>query len=216
MYMLQAASSNPHQQHRHFKQKPVAATLPHRSINTSQYWKTVVRRWTDRAPSHQTPDAEAWRGWVERHPRHTDLNRIIVKEDESANFRFRAAVFLLILRVDRFDLYARPPCHEYTNFLRNNFVRGWFPQVRSFPEKEQVFLCKLLLLGAHTQSASEEDLMAYAWCAAEAISWSLPVSLKRKLATFLESMSPFIAQEDSLLSARVKQALRTHNQSMAR
>lgn len=216
MHMLQAASNNPQQQHRHFKQKPVAATLPHRSINAWQYWKTVAKWWAALAPSHQTPDAEAWRDWVEQHPRHTDLNRIIVKEEESANFRFRAAVFLLVLRVDRFDLYARPPCHEYTNFLRSNFVRGWFPYVRSFPEKEQVFLCKLLLLGAHAQSASEEDLMAYAWCAAETISWSLPVSLKGKLISFLESISPFIAEEDSTLLTRVEQALRTHHASKTR
>ncbi|MBP7811529.1 MAG: hypothetical protein KA054_01650 [Candidatus Moranbacteria bacterium] len=211
--MLQNTSRDPRQQHRYFQRTRVVATLPHQSINPKQYWKTLARWWEALTSSH---DAEAWRDWVKQRQQHIDLHRIIVRQEESGSFRFRAAVFLLVLRVADFNLFERPPCQEYTNFLRSNFVRGWFPKINLFPEKEQVFLCKLLLLGAHTRCANEQDLMAYAWCAAEAISWSLPISLRRKLATFLESMSRLIAQEDATLLARVEQALKTHNQSMAR
>ena len=108
----------------------------------------------------------------------------------------------------------RPPCNGYRNLL--HIVRSWLPHAGKFPKRESEFLGKLLLLNAHSELAQDKDMLAYAWCIAEALDWKASAFLKKKLAEFLLDALPFIRQEDSTLFARVKQALRTHDHSMAR
>jgi hypothetical protein len=212
MYMLQAASDNPHQQHRIFRQQrtpPVAA--PTRSIDSKRY-RAALKQSLGRILDES--EEAGWNTWVAKNPCHTDMNRLIVKTTESIGFRIRAAVVLLVPDVRRFDLFERPPCDGYRNLL--HIVRGWLPHAGKFPKRESEFLGKLLLLSAHSELAQDKDVLAYAWCIAEAFDWKASASLKKKLAEFLLSALPFIRQEDSALFARVKQALRTHDHSMAR
>ncbi len=205
--MHQLGTDNGHQQHRAF-QRPAAritTPLPHQSINARQYWKTLGRQLTTLLP----PDAnhtQAWDQWVSSNPIHVDLNRLIVKGEESIDFQLRAAVLLFVPSITHFRLYERPACQDYRNLL--HIVRGWFPSIAFFPEKQRVFLCKLLLLNAHTQIAEKKDLLQYTWCAALALDWSLPVPLRRKLIAFLRSMLPLSEQEDGMLRTRILTALR--------
>jgi hypothetical protein len=107
MYMLQAASDNPHQQHRIFRQQrtpPVAA--PTRSIDSKRY-RAALKQSLGRILD-ESEEAE-WNTWVAKNPCHTDMNRLIVKTTESIGFRIRAAVVLLVPDVRRFDLFERPP-----------------------------------------------------------------------------------------------------------
>ncbi len=211
MHMLQAASDNPHQQHRIFRQRRKPVNAPTRPINSKRY-REALKQSLGRILD-ESEEAE-WNTWVAQNPCHTDMNRLIVKTTESIDFRTRAAVVLLVPEVRKFDLFERPPCDGYRNLL--HIVRGWLPHAGKFPKRESEFLGKLLLLSAHSELAQDEDVLAYAWCIAEALDWKASVSLKKKLAEFLSNALPFIKQEDSTLFARVKQALRTHDHSMAR
>lgn len=210
MHMLQAASNNPHQQHRIFRQQktPVAALT--RSINSKRY-RAALKRNLDQILD-ESEEAE-WNTWVAKNPCHTDMNRLIVKTTESIGFRTRAAVVLLVPDVRKFGLFERPLCDGYRNLL--HIVHVWLPHAGKFPKRESEFLGKLLLLSAHSELAQDKDVLAYAWCIAEALNWKVSASLKKKLAKFLLDALPFIEQEDSALLARVKQALRTHVPLMA-
>ncbi len=211
MHMLQAASNNPHQQHHIFRQQktPVAALT--RSIDSKRY-RAALKQSLGRILD-KSEEAE-WNTWVAQNPCHTDMNRLIVQTTESIGFRIRAAVVLLVPDVRKFDLFERPPCDGYPNLL--HIVRGWLPHAGKFPKRESEFLGKLLLLNAHSELAQDKDMLAYAWCIAEALNWKVSASLKKKLAKFLLDALPFIEQEDSTLFARVKQALRTHDRLVAR
>ena len=211
MHMLQAAPDNPHQQHRIFRQRRRPVNAPTRPINSKRY-RTALKR-----NLHQILDESEeaeWNTWVAQNPCHTDMNRLIVMGTESIGFRIRAAVILLVPDVRKFDLLERPPCDGYRNLL--HIVRSWLPHAGKFPKRESEFLGKLLLLSAHSELTQDEDVLAYAWCIAEALDWKASAFLKKKLAEFLLDALPFIRQEDSTLFARVKQALRTHDHSMAR
>ena len=208
MHMLQAASDNPHQQHRAFRQRRTPVIAPTRSIDSKRY-QTVLKRSLEQILD-ESEEAE-WNTWVTRNTCHTDMNRLIVMGTESIGFRIRAAVILLVPDVRKFDLLERPSCDGYRNLL--HIVRSWLPHAGKFPKKESEFLGKLLLLNAHSELAQDKDVLAYTWCISEALNWKVSTSLKKKLAEFLSNALPFIEQEDSALFARVKQALRTHDHS---
>ncbi len=210
MHMLQAASDNPHQQHRIFRQRRKPVNAPTRPIDSKRY-RAALKQSLGRILD-ESEEAE-WNTWVAQNPCHTDMNRLIVQTTESIGFRIRAAVVLLVPDVRKFDLFERPPCDGYPNLL--HIVRGWLPHAGKFPKRESEFLGKLLLLNAHSELAQDKDMLAYAWCIAEALNWKVSASLKKKLAKFLLDALPFIEQEDSVLLARVKQALRTHAPLMA-
>ena len=206
MHMLQAASDNPHQQHRIFRQRRKPVNAPTRPIDSKRY-RTALKR-----NLHQILDEREeaeWNTWVAQNPCHTDMNRLIVKTTESIGFRTRAAVVLLVPDVRKFDLFERPPCDGYRNLL--HIVRGWLPHAGKFPKRESEFLGKLLLLSAHSELAQDKDVLAYVWCISEALNWKVSVSLRKKLVEFLSNTLPFIEHEDSMLFARIKQALHTHN-----
>lgn len=204
--MHQLRIDNGHQQHRAFQRPARTIPLPHQSINARQYWRALARQLATLLPTDASHQEQAWNQWVYNNPIHVDLNRLIVKGEGGIDFQLRAAVLLLVPNVTDFRLYERPGCHDYRNLL--HIVRGWFPSVALFPEKQRVFLCKLLLLNAHTHLAEKRDLLHYAWCATLALDWSLPVPLQRKLITFLESMLPLSEREDEMLRTRILTALR--------
>ena len=208
MHMLQAASDNPHQQHRIFRQRRKPVNAPTRPIDSKRY-RAALKQSLGRILD-ESEEAE-WNTWVAQNPCHTDMNRLIVQTTESIGFRIRAAVVLLVPDVRKFDLFERPPCDGYPNLL--HIVRGWLPHAGKFPKRESEFLGKLLLLNAHSELAQDKDMLAYAWCIAEALNWKVSASLKKKLAKFLSNALPFIRQEDSALFARVRQALHTHDHS---
>lgn len=200
-------TNNHRQQHRAFQVRTEhRLPLPHQSINPRQYWKTLARKLKTMLPSDNGGE-QAWNKWVAENAHHTDLNRLLIAEhsEESTEFRLRAAVILLVPAVSDFHLFARPACQEYRNLL--HIARLWFAYAKHLPDKEQVFVCKLILLSAHTTLAKGKDLLTYAWCAAEAISWQLPIVVKRKLVEFLESMLPLAEDADSHLFDRLKTAI---------
>lgn len=204
--LLRAASSNPHQQHRVFYHSKTTVAAPTRSINSNQYWTTLGRN----LKHVLSPDTNTeWNAWVAENGFHTDLNRLIVIKDNNLDFQMRAAILLLVPNVRKFDLFERPPCDGYRNLL--HIVRGWLPHAGRFPKKESEFLGKLMLLSAHSELAQDKDVLAYVWCISEALNWKVSVSLRKKLVEFLSNTLPFIEHEDSMLFARIKQALHTHN-----
>ncbi len=202
--MHQPALNDTRQHHGAFQKRVPRVTIPHQSIDARQYWKTLERQLSVLMPTDASFE-EAWNQWVSRNSFHADLNRLIVKNEETADFQLRAAVLLLVPNITHFRLYERPVNYIYRNLL--HIVRVWFPLVASFPEKQRVFLCKLLLLNAHTHLAEKQDLLHYAWCATVALDWSLPASLRRKLIAFLESMLLLAEREDGMLRTRILTAI---------
>lgn len=200
---LQATPGNPQQQHRIFiRARTEVVVPPPRSINPKRYRVTLER---NLGQLLDPSEKDQWNTWVEGNTCHTHMNRLIVKGTDGIGFQIRAAVILLVPDVRKFELFERPPCDGYRNLL--HIVRGWFPHAGKFPEKELEFIGKLILLSAHSELARDQDVLAYAWCATEALGWRVSTSLKKNLVKFLGGISPFIEQEDSALFMRVKQSL---------
>lgn len=204
--------SRAHQDHPRLPEKhrrpdgPAPRDYPHQSVNAQHYWKTLARQLALLAVlQFDDEQEEAWNEWVHNHPIPAELNRLFVVSTSTRPFQLRATIILLVPHVTAFTLFARPLCHNYRNLL--HISRLWFPRVASFAPKEQAWVVKLLLLSAHTPLAQEADLRHYAWCAAEALTWSLPLALQKKLINFLEDMLAVSEKRDTALFARIKKAL---------
>jgi len=200
------ASDNHQQHHRAFQGWTERPSLPHQGVNPKQYWKALERKLKTTIFPNNTGE-QTWTEWVTKNASHTGLSYLLIEEHhgESTEFRLRAATILLVPSVTDFHLFERPACQEYRNLL--HIARLWFAHAKRLPDKERVFVCKLILLSVHTTLAKEKDLLQYAWCSSEALSWQLPTAVKRKLVEFLRSMLLLTEDSDSHLFNRLETAI---------